>query len=904
MGMGTMKLRNAGLLLLLLLLVACVPATPTASTGRGFAYIWYISTTGDDSNTCDATDLPCRTLVGVTSKARAINTRLAEEHPDLLSVDHTIHMAAGTYNQPNPGAIINFNVTIIGAGQESTIIDAGGMYRGISIGGTRFANLRDFTIRNVDVNSRLGCIRLHEVEDAEIRNVTVTGCVGNGITHITGLLTLISVTVTENIEETISNDGYGVSSSGELVVVGGEFSRNEGWGISSLGSLQMNTVRVHENETGGITIGGTAYLTNVTVQDHGRTGVGIWGNATIDGSDILSNREGIVVESGGTLRLVNNSSVRANFWNGVRINGGNATIVDSDILSNRDGILVQDSGTLRLENNSTVSLNSTLGVSVKAGSVATLIDSIVAGNSGSGVFVEGTASLTNVTVRGNGGLTIPGDAGVQIEGGEATIDGSDILSNDFGIVVKDSGTLRLINNSTVSTNPRTGVHVEENSSALVDGSVVSDNGSVYADTSLVGGIRGFPNSVLTVRNSEITANHNGGIWVDPSGTLFLIESSVTENFGGLPAIVNWGTAAIERSLIAYNRFTRFPQFGEVAVLNAGTLAMTNTTVSHNVGNGITGGEDGLVTIAYSTIAENSGTGLLASGGHDTFSGVANVIVASNGISDCYPRVGGSRSTFLPISGNNIDTDGTCGFPQTFLPTALNLLPLADNTGPTLTHALGLDPRSPAIDAALAGTFIGCPGTDQRNVLRAPTASLCDVGAYEVGPTATSLIIPTRPPGSQPWCNIFESMDITVVWHDRAPGSNMQTFYLKFPEGVGVPGQEPGWDSEKFDIDGGPSEWSFHVTLGELEAVCEYKGYKGRLICENVPMLPGYPNSLRPLSLLLEGCSDPVYNTMADIPGEEIPVGGGATGCIYQGPNDNQASCYDPCPVDPAQYPAC
>ncbi|MDK1119290.1 MAG: choice-of-anchor Q domain-containing protein, partial [Anaerolineae bacterium] len=259
---------------------------------------------------------------------------------------------------------------------------------------------------------------------------------------------------------------------------------------------------------------------------------------------------------------------------------------------------------------------------------------------------------------------------------------------------------------------------------------------------------------------------------------------------------------------------------------------------------------------------------------------------------------------LPISGNNIDTDGTCGFPQTFLPTALNLLPLADNTGPTLTHALGLDPRSPAIDAALAGTFIGCPGTDQRNVLRAPTASLCDVGAYEVGPTATSLIIPTRPPGSQPWCNIFESMDITVVWHDRAPGSNMQTFYFKFPEGVGVPGQEPGWDSEKFDIDGGPSEWSFHVTLGELEAVCEYKGYKGRLICENVPMLPGYPNSLRPLSLLLEGCSDPVYNTMADIPGEEIPVGGGATGCLYQGPNDNQASCYDPCPVDPAQYPAC
>ena len=82
------------------------------------------------------------------------------------------------------------------------------------------------------------------------------------------------------------------------------------------------------------------------------------------------------------------------------------------------------------------------------------------------------------------------------------------------------------------------------------------------------------------------------------------------------------------------------------------------------------------------------------------------------------------------SGVNIDTDGTCGVEQTHAPAAIFLGPLADNGGPTHTHALL--PQSPAIDAATGA----CPPNDQRDFGR-PVGAGCDVGAYETGASATT-----------------------------------------------------------------------------------------------------------------------------------------------------------------------
>jgi hypothetical protein len=96
-------------------------------------------------------------------------------------------------------------------------------------------------------------------------------------------------------------------------------------------------------------------------------------------------------------------------------------------------------------------------------------------------------------------------------------------------------------------------------------------------------------------------------------------------------------------------------------------------------------------------------------------------------------------------GHNIESPGdTCGFDQ---PTDqvnvstedLNLGPLADNGGPTMTHALLTEPApSVAIDWILAENCVDADGqpltTDQRGEPRPETGgTMCDIGAFEVQP---------------------------------------------------------------------------------------------------------------------------------------------------------------------------
>jgi uncharacterized repeat protein (TIGR01451 family) len=77
-------------------------------------------------------------------------------------------------------------------------------------------------------------------------------------------------------------------------------------------------------------------------------------------------------------------------------------------------------------------------------------------------------------------------------------------------------------------------------------------------------------------------------------------------------------------------------------------------------------------------------------------------------------------------GHNLDSGNTCGFvePGDLQNTDPLLGPLANNGGPTQTHALL--PGSPAIDAG--GECIAFP--DQRGVVR-PQGAACDIGAYEL-----------------------------------------------------------------------------------------------------------------------------------------------------------------------------
>ena len=93
---------------------------------------------------------------------------------------------------------------------------------------------------------------------------------------------------------------------------------------------------------------------------------------------------------------------------------------------------------------------------------------------------------------------------------------------------------------------------------------------------------------------------------------------------------------------------------------------------------------------------------------------------------CFLAPFGPGPVAINSLGNNVFTDSTC-FPvgSDQIVGDVGIDSLADNGGPTLTHALL--PGSPAINA---GNNAVCPVTDQRGVAR---DAACDVGAYEFVP---------------------------------------------------------------------------------------------------------------------------------------------------------------------------
>jgi predicted outer membrane repeat protein len=130
-----------------------------------------------------------------------------------------------------------------------------------------------------------------------------------------------------------------------------------------------------------------------------------------------------------------------------------------------------------------------------------------------------------------------------------------------------------------------------------------------------------------------------------------------------------------------------------------------------------------------------GGGGIYSGGNAT---LTNTIVSDNGVDNC----GGSVSS----SGYNLTDDDSCGFtaPGDLVVADAMLGPLADNGGPTETHALLAG--SPAIDAG--SPDCPPPATDQRGVAR-PQGAACDIGAFELVGLATLLVEIDIKPGSDP-----------------------------------------------------------------------------------------------------------------------------------------------------------
>lgn len=270
-----------------------------------------------------------------------------------------------------------------------------------------------------------------------------------------------------------------------------------------------------------------------------------------------------------------------------------------------------------------------------------------------------------------------------------------------------------------------------------------------------------PTPQLDILDSEISDSSagSGGLVGAGTGTISIVSSTLRDNEAGSGIVAAVGfppgaTGVIEATTISGN------QVGIGAAVWAGAgVTIENSTISGNTQPPLEPGQTlvlpwtaagllGCATVRNSTLTGNTaltgytyGDVVLVT----TTAGI-QVVSCSDPLADAAPAVfentildGSCGLTDLsgpptfPVShGGNIETgDDTCGFSDAtdqvaVTPAELALGALADNGGPTETHALL--PGSVARDAAV---LANCPPTDQRGEPRPePGGSACDSGSFE------------------------------------------------------------------------------------------------------------------------------------------------------------------------------
>jgi hypothetical protein len=189
-----------------------------------------------------------------------------------------------------------------------------------------------------------------------------------------------------------------------------------------------------------------------------------------------------------------------------------------------------------------------------------------------------------------------------------------------------------------------------------------------------------------------------------------------------------GHAVFENSAIFGNHGA------QVAAIVAGHITLVNTTMSGNTVDSLSGPmmSASKIEIINSTIANNTGSGI---GGGTGFL-LRNSILANNTGRNCL-----SGPISVVLEGANVSDDDTCGGPMVITIGDPQLQPLADNGGPTPTHALIAG--SPAINAHTAPCSVT---TDQRYAAR---DAKCDAGAFEFADfTTVTVTVDAGAPVSQ------------------------------------------------------------------------------------------------------------------------------------------------------------
>jgi len=352
-------------------------------------------------------------------------------------------------------------------------------------------------------------------------------------------------------------------------------------------------------------------------------------------------------------------------------------------------------------------------------------------------------TATETIVLGGALPDITQDLAITGPGADAlTIDG---LNTADGIFTIDSGgnsqTVEIsgltlwrgsaVNGGAVSVDSGDTLHLSF--SVVSDNTVTGDGGGIFNDS-----------GTLVVTECDVDdneANGLGGGISNLNGLVQLFDSTVSNNTsdgdgGGIHN--DGGTVEIDGSTIWRNVSLASGSGME----NLHIAELVNTTVSGNIGIGLSNATGATATLTNCTVADNSGLGI----SNDAVGIVSlkNTIVADN--NDIFDECTG----IIQSEGNNLANDGSCGLTELtdLQNTDPDLDPLGDNGGPTMTHAL--DPASPAIDAGEGIVWIT---TDQRGIARPQDGNGDRVAFFDIGSYEFVLVLPGGGGGSSSFCFI-------------------------------------------------------------------------------------------------------------------------------------------------------
>ncbi len=523
---------------------------------------------------------------------------------------------------------------------------------------------------------------------------------GNGgALHVSGAgnVTISGGTASNNFA---ANEGGGLwnSATGTLTVDGTTISGNTAAGVASDsggggvyndgGTVDIDNARIRRNVASGtagsggglLSVAGTVNVDNTdfSFNDANRAGGGI---EIVNGALVLTNTDLIDNDAlGGAANAPGNGG-------GLHVTGVATVTIDNGIVSGNvaasegGGLWNQTGSTLTVRNGTLIQANTALGNAANKGGggifnnggTVDITDTIIVSN-----FADGTSGSGGGIFNANSGIITIADTDISLN-----------VASRAGGGIEDAsvagGTTATGNSITLNR-----VTLDRNNAGVIQS---GRGGALFSSPGNGGGLHVSGAANIAINQStvagNIAANEGGGLW-NSTGVMTIDASTISGNTAGDGGGI----------------------FNDSA---SGDVVVTNSTISGNeaIGGGSTTGsggglrsEGGNVSLTSATVAFNTATvggGISVAGG----SVLIDSSIVANNTAGTDPNINGSVTDV----GNNV-IGGSAG-----------LAALADNGGPTLTHALL--PGSPAINN---GNNAGLT-VDQRGVAR-PQGLLADSGAFE------------------------------------------------------------------------------------------------------------------------------------------------------------------------------